>query len=161
VPDDALIDRHFTHFPGYAENLLNGDYRLQVFKRMPFALLHDQLDFLLLIGVADTQLHGKPIQLRLRKRIGAVVLYRILGCDDHVGSFKGIGPALDGYLPLAHALKQGRLCSGGCTVDFIRQKNVAEDRAGTEIECTFLSSVDHSAQDVRRQQVRREMDTVK
>jgi hypothetical protein len=72
-----------------------------------------------------------------------------------------IGALPDGDLVLGHGLEQGRLHLGRCAVDLVGEQHVVEQRTGAELELALLVPIDVGADEVRRQQVRRELDAVK
>ena len=100
----------------------------------------------------------EPVELGLRQRERALVLDRVLGRDDEERIGHRVGHAVDRRLALLHALEQARLRLGRRAVDLVGEHDLAEDRARPELELLRLLVVDRQAGDVRRQQVRRELD---
>jgi hypothetical protein len=134
-------------------------HRLQVGQQGGGAAVGLQdLDLRLPGRVADRQLQHEAVALRLRQRVGALVLDRVLGGDDHERHPEVVGDAVHRHLPLLHGLQQGGLGLGGGAVDLVAEDDVGEDRPRLELEVTPLLVVDADAGDVRRQQVGGELD---
>ena len=56
-----------------------------------------------------TRVARRPIQLALGQGVGALVLDRVLGGDDHERSVEPVGRGVDRHLALLHGLEQGGL----------------------------------------------------
>ncbi len=110
------------------------------------------------IGVAHRHPRHEPVALGLGQRVGALHLDRVLRGDDDERRLERVGDAVDGDLPLLHALQQRRLRLGRGPVDLVADHDVGEDRARLELEVARLLVVDAHAGDVARQQVRGELD---
>ena len=109
-------------------------------------------------GVADPDPHHEPVELRLGERVGALVLDRVLGGDDHEGRPELVGVRVDRDLPLLHALEQRGLGLRARAVDLVAEHDVREDRAGLELEVPALLVEHVHAGDVGGQEVGRELD---
>ena len=96
--------------------------------------------------------------LRLRQRVGALVLDRVLGGDHQERPLEPVGLAVDGDLALLHRLEQGGLGLGRGPVDLVGEQQPGEDRPAPEVELAAALVVDERAGEVGRQQVRRELD---
>ena len=94
----------------------------------------DDLDLLLLRGIADLQLEHEAVELRLRQRIGAFLLDRVLRGETKNGSGSSYvwPPAVTRVL--LHRLEQGRLRLRRGAVDFVGEHQVGEDRPVQEVE---------------------------
>ena len=64
-------------------------------------------------------------------------------------------------LALLHAFQQRALCARCGTVDLVRKQDVCKHRSGMEDKLAFVLPVNARACDIRRQQVRRKLDTGK
>ena len=116
---------------------------------------HDLLDRL---GIAEPDPQHEPVELRLGQRERALVLDGVLGGDDQERVGHLVGDAVDGRLPLLHALEEARLRLRRGPVDLVGEDDLAHDRAGPELELLGLLVVDRQAGHVGREQVRRELD---
>jgi hypothetical protein len=108
------------------------------------------------------QLQEEAVQLRLRQRVGALVLDRVLRGDDDERLGQRSGLALDGDLALLHRLEQRRLRLRGRAVDLVSQQQVGEHRPLAEAELAGRAGSsglreDQLAEDVGGHQVRREL----
>ena len=72
--------------------------------------------------------------LRLGKRIGALLLDRVLRGEHEERLGQVIGRAASGHVVFLHRLEQGGLGLGRRPVDFVRQDHVREQRTGQEDE---------------------------
>ena len=102
----------------------------------------------------------ESIELRFGQRVGALLLDRVLRRHHHEQVFERIALVTHGYLALFHRLEQCRLHLGRRTVDLVRQDQVVEQRPLAKFERAFLRSVDIGTGQIRRQQVRRELQAV-
>jgi len=108
-------------------------------------------------GVADDQLHGEAVHLRLRERVDALALDRVLGGEDEERPRHRVGLAGDAGVPLAHHLQQRGLHLGGRPVDLVGQHEVGED--GPEASAEVAGGVEDLAADhVGGHEVGRELD---
>ena len=113
---------------------------------------------LVTVGVADHDLQHEPVDLRLRQRVGAFLLDRILRGQHHERVVQRMGGVADRHLPLLHRLQQRALHLGGGAVDLVGQHDVGEDRPLLGGELAGSGVVDEGAHQVGRQQVRGELD---
>ena len=111
----------------------------------------------LLLGVriAERDADHEAVDLRLRQRVGALVLDRVLGREHHERPRQLVRDGIDRHLALLHALEQPGLGLRRGAVDLVDDHDVGEDRAGPELEPRFALVVDVGADDVGRQQVGR------
>ncbi|MEZ5343282.1 MAG: hypothetical protein R2706_18130 [Acidimicrobiales bacterium] len=82
------------------------------------------------VGVANRNSHQKAIELAFRQRIGAFLLDRFLGGDDHERLGELVCLAIDGDLSLGHGFEQGRLGLGRGPVYFIGENQTRKHGAG-------------------------------
>ena len=85
--------------------------------------------------------------------------YWVLRRDDDERIRDGMRLAVDCYLTFLHDLQQCRLRLAGGAVDFVRQQQIAHDRAGLEQQAAALLVVNGKTDDVRRNHVRGELNT--
>ncbi len=125
-------------------------------------LLHD-LNLVRFVQVIDHDLEHEPVELRLRQRICALELDRILRREDEEGLVEGVCLSLHGHPMLLHCFEQRRLRLRRRTVDLVGEYDVGEDRTLREYHVSPARSVvlnDLGAGDVARHQVGRELDAV-
>src|ERR1700712_838940 len=106
------------------------------------------------------ELQQKPVELRLRQLVGALVFDRILGRrnDERVGQRLGFAVHTD--LTFFHRLQQCGLRFRRGSVDLVSQQQVGENRAAAESERGGAVVIDQRAGDVAGQQVRGERDAL-
>src|SRR5262249_21189393 len=112
-------------------------------------------------GIANEQLQEEAIHLGFRQGIGPLLIDRVHGRQDHEGSRQGERLSGDGTLAFLHRLEQGALHLGRCAVDLINQDQVRENRSTLHFKAVFLWPVDLAANDVRGQEIRRELQPAK
>ena len=109
--------------------------------------------------VADAEPQQEPVELRLGQRIRALVLDRVLRREHDERPLERAGRlALDRDLPLLHRLEQRGLRLRRRAVDLVGEQEVREDRPRPELELARALVEDRRAGDVRRHEVRRELD---
>ena len=99
----------------------------------------------------------ETVELRLRQRIGAFELNRVLGRDDEELLAEAVGRVVDRDLALLHRLEQGGPRLWWSPVDFIGEQDLSEDRALDQSERAGLGVKDIRADQVSRHQVGREL----
>ena len=109
------------------------------------------------IRIAHTDAHEKAVQLRLRQRIGALMLDWILSRQDDEGLRERIGSRIDANLRLVHRFEHRGLCLGRCAIDLVRKKDVRKDRARLELEARCRRLIDRHTENVGRKQIAREL----
>ena len=109
----------------------------------------------LLGGVVEHELEEEAVELRLRQRIRALVLDRVLRADDEERVGQRPRLALDRHLPLLHRLEQRGLGLRRRPVDLVREQDVGEDRPGPERDGALAEH--HRPGQVRGQHVGREL----
>ena len=108
--------------------------------------------------VADRDPRHEPVALGLGQGVGALHLDRVLGRDHHERRVELVRRAVDGDLPLLHALQQRGLGLGRGPVDLVADHDVGEDAARAELELPGVLVEDRDAGDVGGQQVGGELD---
>jgi hypothetical protein len=110
-------------------------------------------------------LEQEAVELCFGKRIGSFLLDRVSGREDEkrIGKRVRLGP--DGDPFLLHRLKEGRLRLRRRPIDFVGQDQVVKDGPGHEAHesptcpqrgvCLLVQDV--GARNIRRQEVRREL----
>ena len=123
---------------------------------------HPVEDFTLFppLRVGHDQLEHEPVDLRLRQRIRALMLDRVLGRQhqEELGQWESL--AADGDLLLLHRFQQCTLHLGRRAVDLVGQEDIGEDRPLLDREVAASLVVDHGADQVGGQQVGGELDAV-
>lgn len=88
------------------------------------------------------------------------MLEGVLSRDDHEREWYFPGSAIRCDLALLHGLEKCRLRLRTGTVDLVANDDVREYRAGLELELMPVAIPDRDAGDIRRQQIRGELDSV-
>src|SRR6202165_772775 len=109
------------------------------------------------VEVAEVDAHQEAIDLRLGQREGAGEFNRVLRRQYQEGKRERVGGAIDRHLLLLHRFQKGRLRLGGGPVDLIGEQDLREDRTLAEFELLGRGAVDIDPRDIRRKQVRREL----
>jgi hypothetical protein len=79
-------------------------------------------------------LHEEAVELGLGQPVGAGLLDRVLGGDDHERPAHRVRDAVDGDPALLHDLQQRRLGLRAGPVDLVGQHDRREDRPALELE---------------------------
>ena len=108
--------------------------------------------------VADEDLEHEPVDLRLGQRVRALGLDRVLGRQHEERARDLERLAADRHLALLHDLEQRALDLGRRAVDLVGEQQVGEDRPERRPELARLLVVDPRADQVGRDEVRRELD---
>ncbi len=119
--------------------------------------------FLISVGIVDIDLQQEPVELRFGQWIGSLLLDRVLGRENVEWLIQNPVFARHGDPMLLHRLQERRLGPRAGPVDLIREKQPGKDRPLDEFEhpCAFSTFLEHfGAQNVRRHQIRRELDMV-
>src|SRR4029079_7095095 len=90
-----------------------------------------------------------------------MMFYGVLGGNDQERLRKRVGVDIDRDLPFVHSFQKSGLRFWSRAVDFIRKKNVGKYRASLEFERLFGRGVDGNPQQVARQHVAGELNTLK
>ena len=161
---DVLLDQWVDVDLAYG--LLQLDHFLGVrdlLKRLDRVLLLLGVHHQHLVGgvrIAEPHAHQEAVELRLGQRERALVLDRVLRGEDHERRGHLARHAVDGDLSLLHRLQQRGLRLGGGAVDLVGEHDLRHHRAGPELELARRLVEDGDARDIRRQQVRRELDAL-
>ncbi len=108
--------------------------------------------------VAEARPQHEAVELRLRERIGALVLDRVLGREDEERRLEAARRPVERDLSFLHRLQERRLGLRRGAVDLVREEQVREDGAGAKLELELSLVPDRRARHVARQQVGRELD---
>ena len=127
---------------------------------LALAVQRQDRQLLLAVRVVDPHVQQEAVELGLGQVVGAFLLDGVLGGQHHEQLRQVVGLLAHGDLVLAHGLEQRRLHLGRRAVDLVGQQHIVEQRAGPELELAALLAVDVGADQVRRQQVGRELDAV-
>src|SRR5688500_6966340 len=109
------------------------------------------------VRIADGQPHQKTIELTLRQRVCAVMLQRVLRRHHQKRARQGVRALVDRDTTFLHRLQQTALRARRRPVDLVSDHDVREDRARPHFERRRLWIVQRYTQDVRGQQVAREL----
>ena len=102
-------------------------------------------------------MHEEPVALRLRQRVDALGLERVLRGEDEERPREGARLAGDRHVPFAHRLEQRRLDLRGRAVDLVREHDVREQRAPLDREVLARRPPGAGPDEVGGHQVRREL----
>ena len=120
----------------------------------------DDDELLGLARVVDDDLHHELVDLRLRQGVRALGLDRVLRREDEERVRDLVGLAADRDLALLHDLEQRALDLGRRAVDLVGEEQVREHRPQRRPELAGLLVVDAGADEVGRDEVRRELDAL-
>src|SRR5207253_2020799 len=84
---------------------------------------------LFLIWIGELQLEHEAIDLRFRKRIGALLFDRVLSSKHEEWHLESIARLANGHLFFLHRLEQRALHLGGGAVDLVGQDQIGKDGA--------------------------------
>src|SRR5262249_38594609 len=125
---------------------------------------HDDLHFVIEIGIADLDVEHETIELRLGKRVGSFLFDRILSCQDEERKVQRVGHPARCHLVLLHRLQKRSLCLRRRSIDFVGEQYICENRSLEKLELSstaagvFLKNI--RSGDVGRHQVRRKLNSV-
>ena len=98
--------------------------------------------------------------MRLGQREGPFQLDRVLGRQHQKRAGQRPRDAVNRHLAFLHRFQQGGLCARAGAVDLVCQDDLGGQRAGPELELAGLLVEYADARDIRRQQVRRELNAL-
>ena len=124
-------------------------------ERVPVQLLVEDVELFVDGRIAERGPHEEAVELRLRQRVGAVLLDRVLGGDEEERIGQRVCKSVDSHLQLCHSLQERRLRLRERAVDLVDEH---EDRPALELELTVLRVPDREARHVGGLQVRRALD---
>ncbi len=120
----------------------------------------DDHELLFLGGVADQHFHHEAVDLRLRERVGALGLDRVLRRHHQERLGHAVRLARDRDLILLHHFEKRALHLGGRAVDLVGEQQVREHGPERGGELAGLLVVDAGADEVGRDEVGRELDAL-
>ena len=103
---------HLPHRRLEGEQVCGGDARVEIFQRMVVGLRRKNGHLVFRRHVAEGELQGEAVHLRLGQRVGAAELDRVLSSDDKKQVGQAPPLAIDAHLAFAHRLEQRRLGAG-------------------------------------------------
>jgi len=139
------------------DDMLCAQYRLNFVGRVQQLGTIQHFFFLIRSRIADAKSHEESVELRFRKREGAMIFRRVLSGDDHKRLLKGIGLVVDGDLGFAHRFEEAALSLWRGAVDFVGQDDVGKQGARHELKRLFLAIEHGNADDIGGQQVTGEL----
>ena len=88
------------------------------------------------------------VELRFRKRKGAVILSRVLRRNHHERLLQRMGLIVHRNLRLTHRFQQAALCFRGRPIDLVGEDDVGENRTRHEFKRLLLAVEDRDADDI-------------
>ncbi|MEA2228902.1 MAG: MoxR-like ATPase, partial [Solirubrobacteraceae bacterium] len=153
VADEARVDVDVADARLHRAQLVDREQLRELGRRHQRAL--DDRQLLVVLGVVDEDLEHEAVDLRLRQRVGALRLDRVLRRHHEERVGHPVRRVAERDLALLHHLEQRRLHLGGGAVDLVRQQEVAEDGAELGVEGRVVGPVDTGADQIGRHQVGR------
>ncbi len=129
-------------------------------RQIDFAVAAQELLFLPVRRITHQALHEEAVNLGLGERIGPLLFDGILRGEHHEGRGENVRFLTDGDRPFLHRLQEGRLHLRRRAVHLVGEEDVGEDGPFAREKIELLRVVDTSADEVRREQVRGELDPV-
>ncbi len=157
VSFNLFVHIHFPHHFAGTDDILCA-YNGRCLRESGRIVHTDNEFFFFLLRVIDENLEHETVNLGLRKRIGSLLLHRVLGSHHKERLGKGIGIFTESHLMLLHCLEQGRLHFGRGAVDFVGKHEVGENRAFVNFELFVFLTIDKGTCNICRKQVRSELD---
>ena len=151
---------HLRHGALQAQQLLRRDRRREFGEQVAPIATEQQLPLERRRRVAEFDAHQEAVELRLRQRVRADLVRRVLRRDDEERFGQRIGLAVGRDLVLFHGLEQRALRLGRRAVHFVGEHELREDRPAMEAELARVGFEHRHADDVGRQQVARELDAL-
>ena len=158
VTFDLFIQIYFTHYFTCFQYLVLCQDRFDIRFDAGDVLTDDQF-FFLFLRIVDDHFQHETVYLRFGQRISTFLLDRVLGCHYQEGFRQLIRVFADCHLTFLHGFQQCTLYFGRCTVNFIRQHKISEDRALFYLKLFAFLTINHCTDHVGRQQVRRKLYT--
>ncbi len=172
--DDVEVPRcpHEAHDPALQQRIdvdvLDGalqcahlgdrDNRTDALERMAVALVEHDLPLVVLARVAERRAKQEPVELGLGQEERALLLDRVLGCEQQERRGEAPRDPVDGDLPLGHRLEERGLGLLRGAVDLVDEDDVREDRSRPELEVALLLIEDRRAGHVGRLEIGRALD---
>ena len=132
-----LVHIHILHDLACPHDVLRLEHRLSL--REAAAVVHaDDLALFLLLRISHHDLEHETVELGLRKRIGSLLLDRVL-CGHHEEWLRKLECLVaDGHLTFLHRLEKSRLYLCRRTVDLVGKDEISEDRTFLDLELLAL-----------------------
>jgi hypothetical protein len=109
------------------------------------------------VDISEREAHREAVHLRFGQRIRAAEFDRVLRRDDEEQVVHEVRAPFDGHLALGHHFQQRRLRARRSPVDFVGEQDRREHRPLAELEYLLLLVENRDAEDVRWEQVGREL----
>jgi hypothetical protein len=122
------------------------------------AVAADDFELGVALGVIDDDLEEEAVELGFGEWIGALLLDRVFGGNDHEGVAERVSSGVDGDGALVHGLEEGRLSLWRSAIDFVGEQNLGEDGPFGEGELVGLEVEKVGAEDVARHEIWGELD---
>src|SRR5579884_1226725 len=161
VADHVRRDRHLADDVLHFQNVRRRQDALDLWDVRRCRLLNDA-ELFLFVGIIDEDIEHEAVLLRFGQRIGAFLLDRVLRRQDEERIGQLVPRAADGDLAFLHRFEQSGLRLRRRAVDLVGEDDIGEQRAVQELEqtlaCRLVFLQNLGAGDVRRHEVRRELD---
>lgn len=149
------VDVHLGDFVLALDDVFCADDRLERVDGVFFAEQFEHPEFFVFRGVTQTQADQKPVELGFGEREGSFVIDGVLRGDDQKRLVEFVGGSVNGHAMFGHRFEESGLSSGGGPVDFVRQKDLGEDRTRAEFELGVFGIEDRGSGNIAGQQVGR------
>jgi len=156
---DRRIDVNLVHQIPRSRHLIGRGHGFRLIGRGRGGHPVEDHQLLVLGRIADRDLEQKPVELRFRQLIGALLVDRVLRRQHQERLGQGIGTIAERDLPLLHCFEQSGLHLRGGAVDFVGENQIVENRPQLRLEFRFLRVVNHRPHQIGGQQIRRELET--
>ena len=155
IVDQSMVDEHI------GRGLLQPDRRLGIedLRRARWHIAHPVDDLALFLDrrVVDEDLEQEAVALRLGQRVDTLVLDGVLRRHDEEWARHRIGGSADRDVPLGHHLEERRLHLCRCTVNFVGEEEVRDNRAELGVELLTALAVDARSEQIGWHEVWREL----
>lgn len=157
---EFIADGHVARGGADFEGFFEAGAGLDGLEWMLMLLRTKDRDFFFGGDVAEADLQRETVHLRFGQWISAPELDGVLRGDDEEEFGQCAALAFDADLVFGHGFEQGALRAGRGAVDFVGEEDVREDWAFVEFEFLLALMIDRNAEDVGRQNVGRELNTL-
>jgi len=156
----AGVDLHVGDGALHGEHVTQIRDRLERVERIVADTLAQDFPLRVVRGVAHFDAHEEAVELGFRKRIGAMMLDRVLRGDDKERLGEQLRSAVHADLGFVHGLEKGGLCARRGAIDFVGEHDIGEDRTGPKFKLARFGIVNADAKNVARKQIRSELDAL-
>ena len=154
------VDVHRTNDLLTGDQVSRRDNRLEMIERMLVLQHFQHRELFVHAWITQTKLHQESIELSFGKGKSALVVNRVLSGDDQERRRQLVGRTVNRDAAFSHRFEQRRLSSRRGAVDFIRQHNLSENRAGAKLKFAGLLIEYRRPGYVGRQQIGRTLNSL-